>query len=223
VHRLLWLAVSGPSASDFRPGAAVHSSDGVHVGELQRVVVDAGSWELRTIVVKETRRFSGHVLKPGVALMSDEIIVPVASVAGVAHARIDLALTSAEVRRLPLYLSYEYAPVTRDDVVEEVVGALSAIPPVTAEVEKAAKSADELEITAGESVMLGHSGRRLGRVRDILFDGRELVGIVMRPDGFFKEDVVLQVRFLDRSDDAALFARLRDEDLEQLTPFHPAD
>jgi hypothetical protein len=40
--------------------------------------------------------------------------------------------------------------------------------------------------------------------------------------GFFKEDVLLQVRFLGRSDDLALFAHLTEIDLEHLEPFHPS-
>jgi hypothetical protein len=40
--------------------------------------------------------------------------------------------------------------------------------------------------------------------------------------GFFKEDVLLQVRFLGRSDDLALFAHLTEADLEHLKPFHPS-
>jgi hypothetical protein len=71
--------------------------------------------------------------------------------------------------------------------------------------------------------MMGHTGRRIGRVRDVLFDGRELVGVVMDPEGWLDEDVILQVRFLERSDDLVLFARLSDEDLARLQPFHPAE
>jgi uncharacterized protein YrrD len=69
--------------------------------------------------------------------------------------------------------------------------------------------------------MLGKTGRKLGVVKDILFDEGELVGVVMNPVGFFKEAVLLQVRFLGRSDDAALFAHLSEEDIKHLQPFHP--
>jgi hypothetical protein len=85
--------------------------------------------------------------------------------------------------------------------------------------ETAQKSADELEINHDENVMLGHTGKRLGRVRDVLYDGRELVGVVIHPEGWWQRDVVLQVRFLERSDDLALFARLSERDIEHLQPF----
>jgi hypothetical protein len=56
-------------------------------------------------------------------------------------------------------------------------------------------------------------------VRDVLYDGRELAGVVIHPDGWRQNDVVLQVRFLERSDDLALFARLTARDIEQMPPF----
>jgi len=46
---------------------------------------------------------------------------------------------------------------------------------------------------------------------------------VLLPDGFFKSEVILPRRYLDRSDDAALFANIEERDLEKLTPFKPAD
>ena len=89
-------------------------------------------------------------------------------------------------------------------------------------VEEARKRLDELEISRGENVMLGHTGKKLGTVRDVVLDDGELAGIVVHPVGFFKEDVLLQVRFLGRSDDLALFAHLTEADLEHLKPFHPS-
>ena len=55
----------------------------------------------------------------------------------------------------------------------------------------------------------------------MVLDEGELAGVVIHPAGFFKEDVLLQVRFLGRSDDLALFAHLNEADLARLTPFHP--
>ena len=85
--------------------------------------------------------------------------------------------------------------------------------------ETADKGAGDIEIRHGENVMIGHEGDKLGPVQDILFDEGELVGIVVRPVGFFKRDVVVQVRFLDRSDDMALFLRMTRADVEQLATF----
>jgi uncharacterized protein YrrD len=64
--------------------------------------------------------------------------------------------------------------------------------------------------------MVGHGGDKLGTVQDVLFDDGELVGIVVRPVGLFTHDVVVQVRFLDRSDDLALFVRMTAEDVAKL-------
>ena len=47
----------------------------------------------------------------------------------------------------------------------------------------------------------------------------ELVGVVVHPEGLLTHDVVIQVRFLERGDDAALFVRMREEDLAHLQRF----
>ena len=66
---------------------------------------------------------------------------------------------------------------------------------------------------------LGRGGS--GRLRTT--PNAPVAGIVVHPVGFFKEDVLLQVRFLGRSDDLALFAHLTETDLEHLEPFHPSE
>ena len=210
------------AATDFHPGAVAYSADGVHVGTLHRVIVDRESWDLQHIVVQETRRFSGHLFAPGTALITDDVVIPLDAVAGVTHDRVELTMTAAAIRSLPPYLSYHIAPWTGRDSTMHALSILSGAPFVRPLVETADKTEEELEIRAGEKIMLGRTGHRLGRVRDVLFDGRELVGVVMHPDGFFTEDVILQVRFLDRSDDLVLFAHLTEADLEFLSPFHPA-
>ena len=90
-------------------------------------------------------------------------------------------------------------------------------------VEEAHKRLDELEIHRGENVMLGLTGRRLGTVQDLVLDEGELAAVVIHPAGFFTEDVLLQIRFLGRSDDLRiLFAQLTETDIARLVPFHPS-
>jgi uncharacterized protein YrrD len=67
--------------------------------------------------------------------------------------------------------------------------------------------------------MLGQTGRRLGRIHDLLYDQGKLAGVVIRPEGFFKRDVVLPMKFISRADDLALFADLTESDVEHLQPF----
>jgi hypothetical protein len=45
------------------------------------------------------------------------------------------------------------------------------------------------------------------------------VGIVVRPNGLFKHDLIVQVRFLDRGDDLVLFVRMTPEDVSKLVEF----
>ena len=198
-------------ADDFHLGARVFSSDGKETGELVHVLVD-GDYKLKSLVVKEGRL--------GTLVVNDEFIVPRDAVEKVDHDRIDLKLSSAGARRLPPYLSYREKGETVGEEAEDLAGVFGTSPEVPNWLEQVAnKQADELEIDRGENVMLGRTGKKLGTVQDVLFDGDQLVGVVLQPGGLFRKEVTLPRRFLDRSDDAALFANLDDADLEHLEPF----
>lgn len=210
-------------AADFHPGAEVLSSDGKQIGGLVHLLVD-GDYKLAGIVVKESRGFSGRLLSPGAALVSDEFIVPRDAIRSVLRERIDLTISSADARRLSPYLSYRYKAETPGEAAEDLMAVFAQSPELVHWIEEVAnKPPGELEIDGGENVMLGHTGKRLGTVKDVLFDGDELVGVVLKPEGFFKSNVMLPRRFLGRSDDAALFANIDEEDLAHLQPFQPDD
>jgi sporulation protein YlmC with PRC-barrel domain len=207
------------SAKDFHLGADVFSSDGKEIGKLVHVLVDA-DYRLQALVLKESRGFSGGLLSPGSFLVADEFIVPKDAVKAVTRGRVELGISSADARRLPPYLSFHEKPESVGEELEDLAGPLGSGPEVPHWLEEVANKPDsELEIDEGENVMLGHTGKKLGTVKDVLFDGDQLVGVVLRPEGLFKKEVILPRRFLDRSDDAALFANLTEEDIEHLTPF----
>lgn len=208
---------------DFRPGARVVASDGKEIGKLAHVLVD-GEYRLRGIVVAESRGFSGSLLAPGSLLVNTEFIVPRGAVKAVDREHIELAISSAGARRLQPYLSYREKGETLAEEAEDEAGMLGAGPEIPQWLEQVAnKPADELEIDGDENVMLGHTGKKLGAVKEVLFDDGQLVGVVLLPDGLFRHEVILPRRFLGRSDDAALFAQLDESDLEHLEPFEPTD
>ena len=208
------------SVEDFHLGAPVYSSDGRHIGALSAMLADEESLDLHAIVVKETNRFSGQHWEAA-ALMEDDIAIPIHAVVQAGRERITLSITSAEARRTPPYLTYRCAPIQRGGMGGMLFAQIGETAYAPRLVEEAHKRLDELEIRGGENVMLGHTGHKLGTVRDLVMDEGELAGIVVHPTGFFKEDVLLQVRFLGRSDDMALFAHLSEDDLAHLQPFHP--
>ena len=209
-----------PALDAFHFGAPVFTADAVHVGELHRLIVDEESLDPQTIVVKETRQFSGHHVA-GAALIEDDVAVSLSDVRTAHHDRVDLSIDAAAVRQTAPYLSYRYAPLTGRDAGRVVLAAIGQTAYVPRLVEHARKKLNELEITPGENVMLDKTGRTLGTVRDVVFDGGEVIGVVMHPAGFFTADVLLQVRFFGRSDDLALFAHLSGDNLQHLKPFHP--
>ena len=206
---------------DFHLGARIVASDGKEIGSLAHVLVDA-DYGLKAIVVKESGRFSGSWLSTRSLLVANEFIVPREAVKTVVHDRVDLDLSSADARTLQPYLGYRERSESVGEGLEDETGALGSSPQIPHWLQQVAnKPASELEIDGGENVMLGDTGRKLGTVKDVLFDGDQLVGVVLQPGGLFKHEVILPRRFLGRSDDAALFAHLDETDLDRLSPFRP--
>jgi sporulation protein YlmC with PRC-barrel domain len=197
--------------SELRPGAPVYSSENEHVGSLERVLVDSTTMELRQIMVKESPRTSGHHWYQGANALVHDVIVPAEKIREASEERVTLDLTLSDVRHLPPYLSYQYVGVTPGQMLVAVAGGL-----FSPYAETAHEPPGELEIRKGEKVMFKHSGRVLGEVRELVYDNDELVGVVVHPHRLLTHDVLLQARFLDRSDDAALFAHITEDDLVHL-------
>ena len=208
-----------PDLSDFRLDADVIASDGSKVGTVVSIIVDEEGFSPRALVVKDEATFAGRLLSDEKFFTTDEVVVPISAVESATHEEVRLSMSGPEVRRQPLYLTYRREPMTTEDaVVEEgdLLGGGLGLPKAQ---EIANKPAGQIEIDRGENVMLGTTGRRLGKVQDVLFDHGKLIGVVIRPEGFFKRDVVLPTGFIVRADDMALFAQLTEADIEQLKPF----
>lgn len=179
----------GPGVTEFdlRLGASVHTADGRHAGTLERIVVDAESWDPRALIVRETNRFSGRTLAPGAGMLVAEVIVPLSAIESVTPDGIRLTLDARATRALPPYLSYQYRHLERGDSLRYAAalagGALGVGPMFPLLQETADKAEGDIEIRHGENVMIGHAGEKLGTVQDVLFDDGELVGIVVRPTG----------------------------------------
>jgi uncharacterized protein YrrD len=208
-----------PDLSDFHLGADVVDSDGQNAGTLVRVIVDEKGFEPRALVVKDEATLAGRLLAGEKLFTTDEVVIPIAAVESATHEGVRLSMSGADVRRQPLYLSYQREPLTPGDAVLEEGELLTGGLGLPRAQEVANKAAGQIEIERGENVMVGDTGRRLGTVQDVLFDHGELIGVVVHPEGFFRRDVVLPIRFIERADDLALFARLDESDVEQLKPF----
>ncbi|TMD32610.1 MAG: hypothetical protein E6I95_10510 [Chloroflexi bacterium] len=213
-----------PQTTDFSLGADVIASDGNKAGTLVSVLVEADGFDPKALVVKDESSLTGRLLAAEKFFVTDEVVVPIAAVDSATHHLIRLSMPIDEVRRQPPYLSYRFKPLTAGEAALEEVDFLGGglgLPANTEEV--ANKPADQIEIDRDENVMLGKSGHRLGRIHDLLYDNGELVGVVIQPEGFFKRDVVLPIRFISRADDMALFAELNESDVERLKPFVDAE
>ena len=203
---------------DFHFGAPVRCNDGRLIGTLERLIVEKEGLDPHSIVVKEDDGFSGRRFAPGAWYFHDEVTVPIKSVARAGREAVELTLAAADARHLPPYLDYHYKPLDRGAVAREFI-AVATSGPYTPNLEETAnKRADELEVSAGENVMLGHQGHKLGHVHDVLIEDGEFIGVVVRPSGLFAKDVLVPVRFLERSDDMALFVDLTEADIHNLRP-----
>jgi sporulation protein YlmC with PRC-barrel domain len=199
--------------ADLRPGTDVYASDGQRVGTLESVLVDQEAMELRHIVVKESPRVSGHHWYQGANALIHDVIIPAKAVRLADEQRIDLNLSISDVRHMPPFLSYQYVGAT---TAAQMLGGMAGGLVWTWQ-EQADEPRGEIEVRKGESVMFKDSGELLGHVHELVYDGHELVAVVVRPRGLLTHDVLLQVRFLDRSDDEALFAHITEADLKHLT------
>ena len=203
---------------DFHFGAPVRCQDGRLIGTLERLIVEKEGLDPHSIVVKEDDGFSGRRFAPGSWYFHDEVMVPIKSVATAVRDGVELTLGAQDARRLKPYLDYHYRPLDSAAVVRTFVAVGTGGPYTPNLVETADKRDDELEVSAGENVMLGHAGHKLGHVHDVLIDDGEFIGVVVRPSGLFTKDVLIPVRFLERSDDMALFVDLTEADIRELRP-----
>ena len=152
-------------------GADVYSADGHEVGKLVHLIVGP-DYGLRALVVKENSAFSAHSLAPTSWMVADEFVVPKDAATKVTRERVDVRLSAADLRRLPPYVSYRERGESVAEVLEDTAGVLGSGPELPNWMEQVAnKGPDELEIDGGENVMAGRSGRRLGTVKDVLFEG----------------------------------------------------
>lgn len=207
------------SSFEFRLGSDVACAEGSTVGTLVSVLVESASFDPKAIVVRNETSLVGRLVSDEKYLITDDVVIPIASVGSATRDRVQLSISSSDVRRQPPYFSYQWEPITAGQAVLEemqLLGGGLALPPVD---QIANKPADHIEIDRDENVMLGNTGRRLGHVHEVLYEQGEMVGIVIRPDGLFKHDVVLPIRFITRADDMALFADLSESDIANLKPY----
>jgi sporulation protein YlmC with PRC-barrel domain len=208
-----------PELSDFRLGADVVDKDGHKAGSLAGVLVDQDGFEPQAVVVRDETSLLGRLVADEKLLVTDEVVIPFSAVESATHDQVRLSLSAADVRLQKPYLSYRLRQDSPEGAVlreAELLGGGLGVPNLE---EVADKPESLIEIDRDENVMIGRTGRRLGHVQDLLFDGGELAGVVVRPEGFFKQNVVLPIRFLSRSDDLALFANVSESDVEGLKPF----
>jgi len=208
-----------PRIEDFRLGARVTDSDGETAGTLASVLVEQEGFDPKALVIKDEASLVGRLIADEKLFITDEVVIPMSKVISADRDEVRLAISRDEVRRQKPYLSYRLRseppgePVLKET---QLLGGGLAMPSVE---EIADKPAQQIEIDHDENVMIGATGRRLGKVRDVLFSDGEPLGVVIRPEGLFKHDVLLPIKFVSRGDDMALFASIDEGEIEKLKPF----
>src|SRR5579864_4156419 len=208
-----------PELSDFRLGAEVLASDGSKAGVLASVLVAQQGFDPQAIVIKDDRSLVGRLIAAEKLYITDEVVIPIAAVESATHDLVRLTMSADDIRSQPPYLSYRFKPLTAGEAVLDEAETLTGGVGLPNTEEVANKPSGAIEIDDDENVMLGQTGRRLGRVQELLYDKGELIGVVITPEGFFKNEVVLPIRFISRADDLALFADLHESEIDSLKPF----
>jgi len=204
---------------EFRLGATVLDRDGATAGTLVSVLVEEDGFEPKALVVKDETSLVGRLLAAERLFITDEVVVPISAVSSANRQAVHLLMTRDEVKVQKPYISYRLRPESRGEVVlkeAQLLGGGLALPEAD---ELADKPAGEIEIDRDENVMIGKTGHRLGEVHEVLYDGDELIAIVVRRDRRGGGDVVLPIRFISRADDMALFAEIEESDIDKLEPF----
>src|ERR1700737_447129 len=205
-----------PELSDFRLGSVVVTSNGENAGSLASVLVEKDGFEPMAIVVEVSLE---GVLTGERLFVHNELVIPILSVSSATHELVELTLSTGEPGQHPPYLAYRLQPPSAGESVLEEAQLLGGGLGMPSAQEVANKPPEQIEIDKDEKVMLGTTGRTLGRIHDLFYDQGKLAGVVIKPDGFFKRDVVLPMKFISRADDLALFADLTEADIAQLKPF----
>lgn len=205
--------------SDFCLGSDVVDSDGGKAGRLVRVLVEQDGFDPRALVVQDETTLMGRLMAEERFFITDEVVIPIAAVESATHDQVRLSMSGSDIRSQESYLSYRIKPQSRGGVLLQAAQTTIGGFGLPSADEIANKPESQFEIDKDENVMLGKTGHRLGRVHDLLFDHGELIGVVIRPNGHKKRDVVLPIRFINRADDMALFADITASDIEQLKPF----
>jgi len=207
-----------PDLSDFRLGAEVQASDGSKAGVLASVLVAQEGFGPQAIVIKHDRSLVGRLIAAEKLYITDEVVIPITAVDSATHDLVRLSMSADDIRSQQPYLGYRFKPLTAGEAVLDEAETLTGGVGLPNTEEVANKPSSAIEIDDDENVMLGQTGRRLGRVQELLYDEGELVGVVITPEGFFKNEVVLPIRFISRADDMALFADLDESEIENLKP-----
>ena len=204
---------------DFHLGAQVVDRDGATAGTLVSVLVDEDGFDPKALVVKDETSLVGRLMAAEKLFITDEVVVPISAVESADHDAVHLSITRDDVKRQPPYISYRLQTPSPGEALlmeAQLLGGGLGLPH---EQELANKPGGEIEIDKDENVMIGETGHRLGKVHDVLYDGGELIAIVVRRAGRGGHDVVLPIRFVTRGDDMALFADITEADIENLKPF----
>lgn len=215
---------------DLRNGSDVYSADGQKLGTLHAIVLDPRDNRVTHIAVDA----GPHFPEPGFG--SPKIIsVDIGQLRKADGESVDLAITEAGFRKLPLYEhehffaipaaeqpSEETGPPRLWDVGLTVAAALAGLGAgLAVPAEHFAKAPFERHILDDAPVWRDEPNRHIGDVERVLIDDETnvIAGLVIRRGVLFHEEVVLPMQYVTEVRDGAIIAHISDEALENLTPY----
>jgi len=223
--------VSSRHLDNLRHGAPVFSSDGERVGTLQAIVLDPRDNQVTHLGINA----GPHFPEPG---FGDPKIVSVDIdlLRNAAADRVDLDLSEARFREMPLYEHTHFFQVPDEEQSPTAPGAPARLwnagvaiaaslaslgTGITVPVEHFAKASFERHILNDAPVWREEPNLQLGEVEEVLIDDStdQIVGLVIRGGDVFARKAVLPIRYVTEIRDGLIHVQLTDAEIEALEPY----
>lgn len=215
---------------DLRAGAHVYSADGEKTGTLHAIVLDPRDNRVTHLAIDA----GPHFPEPGFG--SPKIVsVNIEHLRSADGESVDLAITQADFRKLPLYEHEHFFAVPSDehpsedtgprrlwDVGLTVAAALAGLGTgLAVPAEHFARAPFERHILDDAPVWRDEPNQHVGDIERVLIDDETnvIVGLVIRRGVLFHEEVVLPMQYVTEVRDGAIIVHISDEDIESLTPY----
>lgn len=221
---------------DLHIGASVIGSDGSHLGELTRIVIERDNGAATHIVVDPGLVESGNLLAPGGWEKPRERVVPLSLLTNISDDQVTLSCDELAFQAQPLFEQQYYAEYDQleslpprfrlGDVINYIASAagLGAAPYEGPRVIQYNEPIGAAEITEGTPVWRREPHEEIGEVERVLVDAQtqRVTALVVHGSGILgHRTVMLPLNAIAALEDEVVHVTLSDAELDALAPYQP--